>query len=433
MNADYHRYHDINQRLARGEAVVMTVQDFKASLREGRRYELRDIDMITTATHGVMSGTAAAFSVDVAPAGSFKKALRAWMNGVECEPGPAPNERLGAVDLMVHGTKASRDAPQTYGGGHLFRDLVDRNNVQLEIETDTGKRIKREVVLDEFDFARVVSTRNAFKDYMVFGNFRNADPVDSIFSPVRMTADSGVTAIGAGEVNPVQNDPTLRTIRTGSLAFVNDAPGVVLGQGTRSKPTRPTLSLSADMFDMDPHFMGGVRTPGGIEILNGVSIPIPVMDEAMLEAICAATDDRLPLPIADVGDRAPFASTTYAQVWSASDTAVSCDGAKLGTCGPGCRCVATCPTGALSTSPHPAIDRSRCTNCGACVAVCTSGAMSANFGSVPVEGHFYPISYRTSDRTRAHELAVRLKRRFEEGGLLLPIPSNISRLLRPKR
>ena len=113
MNADYERLLAINARLARGEAVVMSVQEFKSSLRQGKRYELRDIDIITTATHGIMSGTAAAFSVDVAKPASFRKAKRAWLNGVPCEPGPAPNERLGAVDLIVHGTKPSLDAPKS--------------------------------------------------------------------------------------------------------------------------------------------------------------------------------------------------------------------------------------------------------------------------------------------------------------------------------
>lgn len=424
MTTDYDRLLDINRRLASGEAVVMTVQDFKASLRQGKRYELKDVDMITTATHGIMSGTAAAFSIDVAPPGSFKKAARAWLNGVECEPGPAPNERLGAVDLTVHGTKGSSDAPESYGGGHLFRDLVERKTVQLEVETDTGARIKREVMLDEFDYARILSTRNVFKDYMVFGNFRDPDPVTSIFSPMAMTGTSGVTAIGSGEFNPIQNDPTLRTIRAGSLVLVNDSPGIVLGRGTRSKPARPSLSLSAEMFDMDPYFMGGVRTPGGPEILNGVAIPIPIMDEQMLESICKAVDDALPLPIADVGDRKPFAGTTYAEVWEGRDLSVSCDLGKLAGCGPGCRCVATCPTRALSSSPKSGFDRSRCVNCGACVAVCHSGAMTGDFGSVSVEGRKYPVSYRTSDRTRAAELALRLKRRFDEDGLVLPVPSS---------
>lgn len=420
--ADYRRLIDINEKLRLGEAVVMTVQDFKESLRKGKRYELRDIDMITTATHGIMSGTAAAFSVDVAPPGSYRKTARVWVNGVEGQPGPAPNERLGAADFSINGTEPSADAPKSYGGGDLFRDLVERKPVTVEVETESGRRLKREVTLDEFDFARYLSTRNVFKDYMVFGNFRTDGPIDSIFSPAPMTAATGVTAVGSGEFNPIQNDPALRTLRPGSMAFVNDAPGTVLGEGTRSKPARPSLSLAADMFDMDPFFMGGVRTPAGPEILNGVAIPIPVMDQPMLDAMCRALDGALPLPIADVGDRAPFAGTTYGEVWEGRDLAVTCDAARLAACGPDCRCVLICPTGALSAKPAPRWDRTRCTNCGACAAVCTSGAMSGDFGTVRVEGRAHRISYRTSDRTRAAELATRLKRRFEKEGLLLPIP-----------
>jgi putative methanogenesis marker 16 metalloprotein len=423
MNADYERLLDINARLARGEAVVMSVQEFKSSLRQGKRYELKDIDIITTATHGIMSGTAAAFSVDVAKPASFRKAKRAWLNGVPCEPGPAPNERLGAVDLIVHGTKPSLDAPKSYGGGHLFRDLVERQSVQLEVETDTGARIRREVMLDEFDFARIFSTRNAFKDYMVFGNFLNPDPVTSIFSPIPMTIASGLTAVGCGEFNPIQNDPHLRTIRAGSLVFVNDAPGIILGEGTRSKPARPNLSLAADMREMDPYFMGGVCTPEGPEILNGVAIPLPILDERMLEDVSHALDANLALPIADVSNRTPFARTTYGEVWEGRDIEVSCDLATLASCSSDCRCSAVCPVGALKRRSGMLFDPSRCVNCGACVSVCTSGAMTGNFGSITVDGNSYRIAYRTSDRARAALLAHRLKERFIDEALLLPIPA----------
>ncbi len=73
---------DINARLKCGEAVVITVQDLKAQVREGKTFELGDIDVVTTATHGIMSGSAASFSIPVAPRGKFDHAVAAWINGV---------------------------------------------------------------------------------------------------------------------------------------------------------------------------------------------------------------------------------------------------------------------------------------------------------------------------------------------------------------
>ena len=423
------RIGDINRRLAAGEAVVLTVSELKARLRAGARVTLGDIDVVTTATHGIMSGTAAAFSVEVGKAGSFVRGTRAWLNGVPAMTGPAPNERLGAVDMTVHGTAASRDAPKTYGGGHLFRDLVERKEVMVEVETESGAMVRRRTTLDDFDFARLISVRNVFQGYMVFGNFRSAEPIESIFSPVPMTATSGVTAVGSGEVNPLQNDPSLATIGPGSLVYVNDAPGTVLGEGTRSKPDRPNLSLAADMDGMDPTFMGGVATSEGPEILNGVAIPIPVLDEGVLERLVKAMDETLALPIADVSDRKAFQTTTYGEVWIGRDVAIGFDAARAKGCGPDCRCAAVCPTGALRLAPDPVIDRTRCTNCGACVAACRTGAASGDFGHVVVAGRAQPITYRTSDRTRAATLAERLKQRLLAGEVLLPVPARI----RPKR
>ena len=210
---------DINARLRRGDAVVLTAQEFKANIRRGKVYTLDDVDVVTTATHGIMSGTAAAFSVPVADRGVFGRARAAWINGVPGAPGPTPNERLGYVDLVIYGTTGSRDRPHTYGGGHLFRDLVERKPVTIEVLTDTGQTITRQFTIDDLAFARMYNSRNAFKSYMAFGNFRGGDPVRTIFSYRPMTPDTGITVIGSGEVNPLQNDPSMRTIGIGTLAI----------------------------------------------------------------------------------------------------------------------------------------------------------------------------------------------------------------------
>ena len=50
---------EINRKPKDGEAVVMTAVEFKNEVRAGRRFTPEDVDVVTTATRGVMSGTSA--------------------------------------------------------------------------------------------------------------------------------------------------------------------------------------------------------------------------------------------------------------------------------------------------------------------------------------------------------------------------------------
>ena len=113
---------DINQKISRGEAAVLTAAELKRRIAEGEHLTVSDVDVVTTATFGIMSGTLALLHIHVSEPGTFHHAEKAWLNGVPAIPGPCPNERIGVVDLVVFGT--SRANP-SYGGGHLFRDLVE--------------------------------------------------------------------------------------------------------------------------------------------------------------------------------------------------------------------------------------------------------------------------------------------------------------------
>lgn len=47
-----------------------------------------DVDVVTTGTFGVMSGTMAVMMVQVSEKCSFERADRIWLNGVPAQPGP---------------------------------------------------------------------------------------------------------------------------------------------------------------------------------------------------------------------------------------------------------------------------------------------------------------------------------------------------------
>ncbi|MDY6931698.1 MAG: homocysteine biosynthesis protein, partial [Halobacteriota archaeon] len=138
---------EINERIKDGNAKVMTAEELSSKVRENEEVTLDDVDVVTTGTCGIMSGTAAILSFPI-DGGDYRKIDKIWLNGVEGYPGPCPNESLSVVDLIVYGTNHSRD-DHSYGGSHLFSDLVSGKEINIAYVTDTGKKGETKVQLDE--------------------------------------------------------------------------------------------------------------------------------------------------------------------------------------------------------------------------------------------------------------------------------------------
>ena len=286
-------FSEIRERVAGKEAVVMTAEEISRLVESGDSSRLNEVDVVTTATRAVMSGTYAVLSFPVAEPGSFSESRRAWINGIEAEVGPCPNENLGILDLMVFGTAHSRSRLH-YGGGHLFRDLVEGKKTMVEVETDSGRAIQAEVTLDQMPFARLFGSRHAFKNYSAFVN-AGRDPVATIFHRLPFAPlCAEATFSGCGLINPIQNDPHLESIGLGSRILLNGAEGYVIGTGTRSSKQRPNLSGFADMHLMNPEWMGGFITSAGPECICSWAVAIPVISESIL-AETGRPDRDIPL------------------------------------------------------------------------------------------------------------------------------------------
>jgi putative methanogenesis marker 16 metalloprotein len=404
---------EINERIKTGEAVVLTSQEVCDIVKGGETLSLKDVDVVTTATRAIMSGTYALLSFSVAEPCSFIRAKRAWINGVAASVGPCPNERLGIIDLMVFGTAHSNEKSD-YGGGHLFRDLVEGKEVQVRIETNDDKSFTRAMRLEDIPYARIFSTRNAFKNYVAFVNPGDA-PLPTIFSaldfPPGLTC---ATVSGCGQINPIKNDPYLDTIGIGTRILLNDAEGFVIGTGTRSMASRPNLLGLADMHKMDPEYMGGFVTSAGPECIGAWAVPIPVLNESMLENI-KKLDRDIALPIMDVNIRQTISKTTYEDVWGSADLEIEFDPGKCIKC-KSCTAKLVCPMRAIIfESGQIKQDKERCFNCGLCTSQCIGDAFEGNLGSLDFEGKRIPIRLRQSDRGRAIRLAEKLKLQISNG------------------
>ena len=134
---------EINEKLKKGEAVIMTAMEFKKEVRNGYKFKVSDVDVVTTGTRAIMSGTSAMLVVPVAEKGDFERAEKMWLNGVPCWPGSSPVEGSGLVDTVIYGTEESIDHEGRYGGGHLLRDIVERREIDVECLSVEGKTLNR--------------------------------------------------------------------------------------------------------------------------------------------------------------------------------------------------------------------------------------------------------------------------------------------------
>lgn len=403
----------IKQKIKDGEATVLTAEEVSNLVREGEEPKFDDVDVVTTGTCGIMSGTAAIFHVKVGEPGSFKKASKILLNGVPGFPGPCPNEWLGSVDLIVYGTSHSI-YNDNYGGGFLFQDIVKENEIEIEVESISGKILKTTATIDDMSTAQMIGTRLAFKNYTAFVN-PSYESVASIFNAVDMEGPfQGLSFSGCGELNPLQNDPHMRIIKGGAKVLLSGSEGMVLGQGTRSSDEKPNLMISADMHQMDPLFIGGFKTAAGPEVFNSVAAAIPILNEDILRDTFIINKD-IKLPVADIrGRHQVLGFTDYASVWDNITERPLYDPEGCQDC-PSCLVRERCPTGAFKDNLNQEI----CFGCGMCDYSCPYGAFQMKRGKIKftVDESMVevPLVCRQSDIIRARKLAEELKKRVGEG------------------
>ncbi len=412
---------EINEKIANGEANVFTAQELKELIRENKAPIFDEVDVVTSGTCGIMSGTAAIFHLDVFEPGLFKRAKNIYLNGVPGYVGPCPNEWLGSVDTMVYGTSHSvKD--NNYGGGFLFKDIIDGKDIDIEVESTDGEHFSSSITIENIPTAQMIGTRMAFKNYTSFVNPSN-EPVSSIFNAIDMEGNfKSFSFSGCGEINPLQNDPNQNIVFPGSKVLLNGSTGIIMGNGTRSTDIKPNLMLSADMHKMDSEFLGGFKTSEGPEIFDSVAIPIPVLNEEILNQLMVLNDDIV-LPIADIrGRHLPLSETTYEKVWNNFDERPLFHEDKCINCA-NCLVEERCPTFAFTTihnensEENKDLNTSKCFGCGICAYSCLGGAFEMNTGSVAIDiddiVHDVPIACRQSDIKRAKKLTNKLKNMIE--------------------
>ena len=403
----------INKKIEDGEANIYTAEEFKKLIRNDDTPSFDEVDVVTCGTCGVMSGTAAILNFIVSDPGVFIRANEVYLNGVPAYAGPCPNEWLGSVDVILHGTAHSIH-DESYGGGFLLKEILEGNPIDVRVESAEGKTIKSTITKDDITRAQIIGARMAFKNYTAFTN-PGSEEVSSIFAAIPLEGNlKGLTFSGCGDLNPLQNDIPHNAIKEGKRVLLNGAVGYILGDGTRSSAEKPNLMLSADLTEMDPYYLGGFKTSQGGEVYDTVAIPIPVLTEEIYNNLLI-TDDMIGLPVADIrGRHLPLDSTDYGKMWTGHDLRPRYNSDKCSSCD-SCTVESVCPTNAFT---NRRINLAYCFGCGMCSHYCRNDAFDMNTGSVNLhindEDVTVPIILRQSDRLRANKLSLKLKQMIEK-------------------
>jgi len=397
---------EIRNKINSGTANVITVQEFITQINNGEHITFEDVDVITTATKGLMSGIMGIFSFRLSPPKTLRKFTEISINGIPAFPGPCPNEYLGIADLIVYGTAQSQTREQ-YCGGSLFRELVEGKPVEILAKSSEGEKVEKELTLTDMQYAKLMGTRQAIKNYNAMLNCESY-PVDTIFSCLPFEPNkSELTFSGCGALNPFQNDPEFQSFGVGTPLLVNGAIGYLMGPGTRNYVEKPNMMTIAPMTQMSPEYMGAFKTSYGLEPICSIAVPIPILSERVFNNI-VKSDKEVILKILSLVGREKVGEITYGDVWE--NNFVMKFNPEACKKGYKCKAIDKCPTDAfiIKDGLIIAIDRSRCFNCGNCARLCPE-AFKLDLKSISFEESEIPVVLRQSDRAGAIMLAEQLK------------------------
>lgn len=315
-------YEEINARISRGEAVVVTAEEVIGIVEEkGLERAAREIDVVTTGTFGPMCSSGA--FLNFGHANPRIRMSKVWLNGVEAYAG------IAAVDAYIGATQLPENDPENkvypgrfiYGGGHVIHDLVAGKEIRLEAlsyGTDCypNKRVETVITLAEINEALLFNPRNAYQNYNCAVNL--GDKTIYTYMGVLRPRMGNASYSTSGQLSPLLNDPYYKTIGVGTRIFLGGGIGYVAWHGTQHHPNvqrgengvprvpAGTLAVTGDLKQMDPNWLVGLSYIGyGATLAVGIGIPIPILDEEIL-SYTAVKDEDIWCPVVDYIEGYPY-------------------------------------------------------------------------------------------------------------------------------
>ncbi len=286
-------YQEINEKLKKGNAVVLTAEEVTEMAQHATPAEIVEkVDVVTTATFGAMCSSGAVINFGHASPTIRMETIR--LNGVPCYEG------LAAVDSYIGASACDPDNPE-YGGAHVIQDLLQGKDVILEAwgkGTDCypRKHIRTKININTINEFFLFNPRNAYQNYNVAVN--TTKNIIYTYMGTLLPNMRNANYSTSGELSPLLNDPELRTIGIGTRIFLGGTQGFVAWNGTQFNTTRPkneygvpvtnaaTIAVVGNLKEMSPEYLqAAYYEKYGVSMFNGIGIPIPVLDEDMARRV----------------------------------------------------------------------------------------------------------------------------------------------------
>ncbi len=325
-------FEEINERIKKGEAVVVTAEEIIDLVKEkGVKKVAKEVDVVTTATFSPMCSTGAI--INFGHSDPPIKMSKVWLNDVPAYAG------LAAVDVYIGATELSETLGLRYGGAHVIEDLIAGRPVKLKAigyPTDCYPRGELETYItkDRVNQVYLFNPRNSYQNYPAAVN--SSSRTIYTYMGTLLPRFGNATYCSAGQLSPLLNNPYYRTIGIGSRIFLGGGVGYIAWEGTQHNPTRErtgkglpvsgaaTLALIGDLKGMSTDFIRAASFHRyGTTMFVGVGIPIPILDEEMVE-FTSVSDADIYTTIVDYGiprrDRPALGRVTYKELRSGEIT-----------------------------------------------------------------------------------------------------------------
>lgn len=302
-------FQEINEKIRKGEAVVLTAEEVSAMGRTHSPAEVAEkVDVVTTATFGPMCSSG--MFINTGHANPPIRMEKATLNGVPVFTG------IAAVDLYIGATE-NHPENQAYGGAHIIEELIAGKDVELEAHakgTDCYplKNIKTTINRDNLNEMVMFNPRNAYQNYPVAVNLSKRIKYTYMGSLLPKLGNANYST--SGELSPLLNDPEMRTIGMGTRIFLGGTSGYISWYGTQFKTNAEvnefgvpvsnaaTLAVIGDASQMSPSYIkAAYYEKYGVSMFVGIGVPIPVLDEEMASRVMIR-NEQITTRILDYGD-----------------------------------------------------------------------------------------------------------------------------------
>ncbi len=301
-------YEEIQEKIDRREAVVLTAEEVSRMSRELSPAEIvRKVDVVTTATFGPMCSSGAFINF-----GHYDPPIR--MEEVSLNDVPV-YAGLAAVDAYIGATSESK-YNETYGGAHVIEELISGKAVHLSARakgTDCypTKEVDTTITKDDVNEFYLFNPRNAYQNYAVAVN--TLGHTIYTYMGTLLPRLGNATYSTSGELSPLLNDPSFRTIGIGTRIFFGGTQGFVSWHGTQFNTSKEkneagvpvsnagTIAVIGDAKMMQSRYIKAAYMERyGVTIFVGIGIPIPVLDEDLARSV-SVRNDQIEATVQDYG------------------------------------------------------------------------------------------------------------------------------------